>query len=308
MVRRSLIYFVSFLLFAALACNLPGRSEEGLSEESVQSDTSEQGQKEASAPEDSSGGEVQSEEGEAEMEPDVQESSEEVSESIDASTADPALPIGMREGLASLNSFQSIMKIVNNGPTQGDRQESEITIRFSSEQDARHMHTESLSSSSESPEIYQSISDEYQIGLNTCTVSTSDGSTDVTTEEMTPLIKDMVNSTTNLFDITITAPNPTFVGAETLNGIETNHYTFKVIGLGDYSGDEVTQADGEYWVAQDGRFLVKYEMILEVRSGPEGDPDAAVMHSEYGYELTEINQPISISMPAECAAQESEQS
>jgi hypothetical protein len=266
MVRRSLIYFVSFLLFAALACNLPGRSEEAVGQESQQSEPSEQGQTVTQAPEDTTGGGAISEEGEVETETDGQEASEDIPDSNEAPSPDPALPVGIREGLASLNTFQSIMKIVNNGPTQQDREESEIIIRFSSEEDARHMHTESLSSSSEYPEIYQSFSDEYQIGLNTCTISSSDGSIDVSTEELTPLIRDMVNSTTNLFDIKISNPDPTFVGGETLNGIETNHYTFKVTGLGDYSGEEVTHSEGEYWIAQDGQYLVKYELILEVRS------------------------------------------
>jgi hypothetical protein len=308
MVRRSLIYFVSFLLFAALACNLPGRSEEAVSEESAGSGPSEQEQTVTPASEDSTGGGVQTEASEVESETVVQEPSEEIAESSEASSPDPVLPIGMREGLASLNSYHSIMKIINNGPTPQDRQESEVTIRFSSDEDSRHMHTESLSSSSEDPEIFESMEDQYQIGLNTCSISTSDGSTDVTTEEMTPLIRDMVDSTTNLFDINITIPNPTYVGAETLNGIETNRYTFRVTGLGDYSGDEVTQADGEYWVARDGQYLVKYELILEVRNAPEGDTDAEVMHSEYSFELTEINQPISVSMPAECASDQSDQS
>ncbi len=41
---------------------------------------------------------------------------------------------------------------------------------------------------------------------------------------------------------------------------------------------------------------------------PEDDAEAEVMQSEYGLEFQQINQPISISMPAECTADQTDQS
>jgi hypothetical protein len=61
-------------------------------------------------------------------------------------------------------------------------------------------------------------------------------------------------------------------------------------------------ADGEYWVALDGQYLVKYALVLEAATGPEGDPAAEIMHGEYSFELQETNQPVNISLPPECTS------
>ena len=314
MYLRSLITIISLLLLSALACSLPGGSEEPPSDVpelgEISSQPTEQQQSETAAVggEQIEKGEVIFESGGQEQPDAGEEETDTLPDSSETSNADSPLPVGIREGLASLNSYQLIISTINNGPTAQDRNESQITITYNSEEDARQVHTESLSSSAEDPEITQSIEDQYQIGLSTCTVSTGDGSVDATAEEITPLIRDMVESTSVLFDINITIPNPTFVGSESINGIETDHYTFKVTGLGDYSGEEVTASEGDYWMALDGQYLVKYDLILEVRTGPEGDPNSEVMHSEFGFELEQVNQPISISMPSECVSAETEQS
>jgi len=194
------------------------------------------------------------------------------------------------------------MNTINNGPTPLDRNESRIEVKYDTENDSRHMHTETLSSSAEYPEEDRSVEDEYQVDLITCTISVDGDYTDVSTEELTPVQHDMVESTSNLFDMIITAENPTLVGQETLNGIPSNHYTFRVTGLGDYSGAEVKLADGEYWVALDGQYLVKYTLLLEVATGQEGDPATEIMYSEYSFELMETNQPVNISIPPECTS------
>jgi len=48
--------------------------------------------------------------------------------------------------------------------------------------------------------------------------------------------------------------------------------------------------------------LVKYALLLELRSAPEGDPSAEVMRSEMTFDLTEVNQPQSITMPPDCSS------
>jgi len=110
----------------------------------------------------------------------------------------------------------------------------------------------------------------------------------------------MSDTLTQLGDIVIVVENPKFVGAETINGIQANHFKFNVTGLGKKSGAEVTQSAGEYWIAVDGQYLMKYDVVLETRSAPAGNAQAQVMHSETHLDLSKINQPIQISMPAEC--------
>lgn len=192
--------------------------------------------------------------------------------------------------------------MINNGPTAQDISEMTTQVQYDGESDARYMRIESVESSAEYPEVYDSVEETYQVGLQSCSVSTYEGTTEATPSELTPLAHDMTLATTNLFDVSVSPENPTLIGAETTNGIPSNHYTFQVTGLGDYSGQEVTRANGDYWVAQDGQFLVKYNLVLEVRSAPESDPAAEVMYSEYIFDLLEADQPQSIVMPPKCAS------
>jgi hypothetical protein len=112
--------------------------------------------------------------------------------------------------------------------------------------------------------------------------------------------KEMLDSMTQLEDTIFVIENPQFVGVETVNAIQANHFKFNVTGLGKKSGAEVTQSVGEYWIAQDGQYLVKYDVILETRSAPAGNAQAQMMHLEIHIDLSNINQPIQISMPADC--------
>jgi hypothetical protein len=106
----------------------------------------------------------------------------------------------------------------------------------------------------------------------------------------------------SVIDFVPVIENPTFVDQVNLNGVMTNHYQFRISGLGAKSGALVTQSDGEYWVAQDGNYLVKYQLLMELRSGPEGDATAELAQGQFHIELTQINQPINIALPAECLA------
>ena len=76
-------------------------------------------------------------------------------------------------------------------------------------------------------------------------------------------------------------------------------------GQGSYlwtAGPESTQAlvrvtanQGEYWIAVDGNYLVKYTLLVEMRSSED---EAARL--EFSAELTQVNQPIDISFPQGC--------
>jgi hypothetical protein len=68
-------------------------------------------------------------------------------------------------------------------------------------------------------------------------------------------------------------------------------------GLGVDSGAEVTENQGEYWIAQDGQYLVKYLLTVEEQSEP-GKP----IRFSVSIDLTSVNQPVDITLPAECLA------
>jgi len=76
------------------------------------------------------------------------------------------------------------------------------------------------------------------------------------------------------------------------------------MGLGDYSGAEVIQAEGAYWTAIDANYLVKYTLMLETRTAPDDNPDAEAVRASYTYELLEVNQPQTITFPDVCFTEE----
>jgi hypothetical protein len=213
----------------------------------------------------------------------------------------PSQPLGFRQGLALLNSYRVKTHIIFTGPTAQDTNDSLVQVEYSKDSDQYHMRTETTSTTADSPEPNHSISEQYRIGDKTCDFTPTD------TEDPNGEIKDnppaqeaMINALMNLFDVTIFVEDPVFVAAESVNGIAVNHFTFKVSGLAAVTGAEVTQSQGEYWVAQEGRYLVKYIAKLETRSAPVGDAAAEVMHLEMTIDLTDVDTPITISMPSNC--------
>jgi len=298
--KRYFFTMIAILILAGLACNASDLGQESPpDEQAAEAPASDQPATEGQpATEDQPAAEGEP----ADQTATEGEPVEEASPSDQPANQPSSRPVGMREGLASLDSYYMVMHNINQGPTAMDHSEMKMETRFNAENDALYVRNESTESSAEYPEPYVDISEQFQVGLQSCSVSGSGDSMEAELTELTPLMQDMTNSTTNLFDITITVPDATLVGQETVNGIPSNHYTFRISGLGDYSGSEVTMADGEYWVAEDGQYLVKYSLILEIRTAPEGDAAAEVVRSEIRYDLMEVNQPQAIAIPPNCTA------
>ena len=112
---------------------------------------------------------------------------------------------------------------------------------------------------------------------------------------LAPAEKEMISLNSAIMDFVPLIENPQFIGQEELNGVLVDHYSFQVSGLGSQSGAEVTANQGEYWMAVDGEYLVRYTLRVELRSDPETG-----YAQEYRLETGEINQPQAIAFPAEC--------
>ena len=214
-------------------------------------------------------------------------------------TPAPVLPIGLRQGLASLNSYEFTTVQIMSGPDAADRQEITTVNRVADEGDRTHTHTISQVSSVDDPAGESSTSDRYQVGSTICSLP-PDEDGELPISESDPMAEEMANVVTNQLDMILYVEDPSLVGEEEVNGIQTRHYTFKVTSLGKNSGAEVTQSSGDYWSAVDGNYLVKYKLVLEMRDAPEDDSEARVIHNETSYDLTMVNQPITIELPAEC--------
>jgi len=212
-------------------------------------------------------------------------------------TAIPSKPLSIWQGLSSLNSYRLVIRSVMNGPTVSDRNQNTMLVESGSDGDSSHTRYETISSSSDEPEVSTSATDHYAIGNRTCDV---DDSSEATLEDVDPQAQEIMDAWFKMVDILPMTEDPVYVGAEMLNGVMTNHFTFNVTGLGVESGAEVVASNGEYWLAQDGQYVVKYSVIMETRNGPAEDPNTHTMHLEFYIEVTDINQPVVITMPPIC--------
>lgn len=86
-------------------------------------------------------------------------------------------------------------------------------------------------------------------------------------------------------------------GQETINGIETNHYTFDERALGQAG---LNESSGELWVASQGGYLVRYHLKTEGDENYFGEGMAGTV--SWDYELSEVNQVAAIQLPENCPA------
>lgn len=203
----------------------------------------------------------------------------------------PSKPVSIRSGLNSLNSYAMTIHVVNTGPTLQDVSDNKMEIRYSSDQDAQELHQTMRSSSADDPQAEVEEITTYRVRLEQCTVSSGE----YQYESISPAQQEMTNVMLEMLDMTPIISNPVLVGAELVNDIETNHFTFKVSGFGASSGAQVLTNQGEYWLAVDGRYIVKYSLMLAMQ-----DSDGQQMGLEVYIEMTQVNQPVEIAMPEAC--------
>jgi hypothetical protein len=206
-------------------------------------------------------------------------------------TPDPQ-PVHINAGLASLNSYQMLITIASTGPNPSQSSTMTIESQHSQDNDGYLTRISNTSVDETGAESDSSTSEIYQIGNDQCTISGEDSSWEsmpANQAEMAGLLKSMLG-------ITPLIDNPTFMAQETVNGIPSNHFTFKVSGLGAKSGARVNLNQGDYWLAVDGQYIVKYNLILETSTDPQTD----VLHEQVSIEMNQVNQPVTIAFPQSC--------
>jgi hypothetical protein len=201
-------------------------------------------------------------------------------------------PVSINDGLNSLNSYQMTVIIKSIGPDPVQSSTTTIETQHSKDSSASYTHFTMAVVDAAGNKSDNSDSNIYRIGNDQCSGSDKDWSW----TSMPPNEAEMLDIITSMLGITPLIDTPTFVSQETINGIPSNHFTFKVSGLGVSSGAQLTANQGDYWLAVDGRYIVKYSLVLETSL----DPQKNVLHEEISIELTQINQPISISFPQGC--------
>ena len=207
-------------------------------------------------------------------------------------TPDP-VPVSINEGLASLNSYAMTVTFHSFGPDPTKSNTTNIQRQRSNDANASLTSIHTTGSSADGGDPNVSDSSIYQIGNDQCSGGDADG---WSWTSSTPAEAEMQGLVTGMIGLTPLFDDPVFVGAETVNGIPTNHFTFKVSGLGATSGAEVNINQGDYWLAVDGKYIVTYTLIVETSMAA----DSEVFHEEITIEMTQINQPVTIIFPQAC--------
>ncbi len=89
------------------------------------------------------------------------------------------------------------------------------------------------------------------------------------------------------------------LGNETVNGVPTVHYKIDVTGL---EALGYLNGDGDVWVAKPGNYVVKYT-FQATSTGKDNFFGSAAGEGtiKWDYEVTEVNQPITIQAPENCS-------
>jgi hypothetical protein len=281
---RKFAFLISILFILMLACNLPGRS------------TPPSGQVSPTTP--ASDGSV------AITQPASGDGSTQVADATTVPsptptptltptpTPIPSIPVSIQEGLASLNSYSLIIETTSYTTTITDQTSSRIEFNYSQELDAQFTHYV-LTVPVEGEEPSQVDSYVYSIGNDQCSGNDADGWEYVS---YTAQEKEMQDILIGMADLIPLIDDPVYVESVEINGVMTNHFTFQISGVGAASGVDVTANQGEYWLAQDGQYIIRYSLVLETI-----DPNTqTLLHTEFFIDLTTINQPIPIAYPAGC--------
>jgi hypothetical protein len=205
-------------------------------------------------------------------------------------------PVGLQEGLGSLDSYKLTLYLYSDD-SSGALSEVTETIERSVVDKNQHTTTVQRSFDPENDEEESNSTEEsYMIG----NVSCSGSGEDWTYDEMTAQEKEMLYVYKGMIDVKPLIDDPQFVGEEEVNGIATNHFTFKVSGIGDTSGSVATVNQGDYWLAKDGNYIINYHLKLQVTSAAEGTEDAETSNIELAIDLKDINVPLSFTLPQYC--------
>jgi hypothetical protein len=202
-----------------------------------------------------------------------------------------ANPVSINNGLGSLNSYVMQVQFKASGSAASDTSTIIVETSHSKDLDATLTHY-SMTSIPEG-ETQPSTNDSYVYAIKNDQCS-GEGE-DWTWDSYSPEQAEMTNLFKSMLGLTPLIDNPSFVGEESVNGIPSNHFSFKAPGLGVSSGANVTINQGDYWLAQDGQYIVKYVLVIEESTDPQ-----TVITTEISIELTQINQPVAIAFPQGC--------
>ncbi len=211
-----------------------------------------------------------------------------------ARTPDPK-PVSFQAGLGSFDSYKFRLHFTTSN-SSGAKTDNDAVVESSVIDGNNHSTTTSTSRAIGDTEDTVSTTESYTIYNVTCTFS--DNQWEYSEKSIED--KEITDAFSQMIDFVPVIKNPEFVAKEDINGVPTNHFSFKVAGIGEKSGANATQNSGDYWLAVDGNYIVKYSLTLEIQSAPGGSNEANTSTLQASYNLYDVNVPVTLTKPAEC--------
>jgi hypothetical protein len=192
-----------------------------------------------------------------------------------------------RIGLADLSSYRTTLKISFDGKEQGQPAQWTRTYALlsSREPPARLWTMESTQDTARDEPVARAEAEgaAYEISsTGRCTTRVLDPASPFAAQfEPAALLKVLLGAET--------------AGHEALEGIEAEHYTFDERAL---LLTGLAKSSGEVWVATQGGYVLRY--LETTTAGDKFFGEGIEGKLELDYELTEINQPLTIELPPGC--------
>lgn len=188
-------------------------------------------------------------------------------------------------GLGDLQSYQAVYDLTLHGAIDGESFDRQSHIEYSfvtHSQDEEVIWQDQQTGSSE---VFQHI-----LRMGSTVYTRSQDGQDCWGEYNDQPAEIVPQPTSLLLPVT----KASRVGAETVNGVATQHYHFGQDGL----PLEGQGASGKAWIAQQGGYVVKYTLSIPGPTKPTGKGDEIA--ETLSYELKKINSFDQITLPAGC--------
>jgi len=188
-------------------------------------------------------------------------------------------------GLAALSSYKATLTISFNGTQAGrSSQWSHTYVMLASQKTGAHQVTINSTGGIPAPVFIAEVNGvSYALDAeDNCTASTTEPDTSLAAEwEPAGFLSAIIGADA--------------AGSETVNGVGTEKYTFDERALAETG---FSRSTGQVWVASENGVVVRY--LLSTTAGAEYFGEGVDGTLTWEYTLTEINQPVTVELPAGC--------
>lgn len=194
-----------------------------------------------------------------------------------------------KAGLSELSSYKATLVMSFEGTREGSRQQWSKTYAMlvSTDPEARQLTIEATGDNPDPISVFMAEADgaAYELqGENACSANVIEP-------------ENSLAENWELAGFLAGVHGAERAGNETVNNVAADHYTFDERALGQL---DIAKSTGEIWVASNGGYLVKYVLTTTGNADYFGDGTEGTL--TWDYELIDVNQPITLELPADCPA------